>query len=57
MNFLTIFVFAFLGVALVISIIGICKINRLNEQETEETEVMKNELFKKESEENRNNKR
>ena len=55
MNFLTIFVFAFLGVALIIGIISICKINRLNEQEIEETEVMKNELFEKEAEENRNN--
>ena len=44
MNFLTIFIFAFLGVAFVIGIIGICKINPIKKQEKSETEVMENEI-------------
>ena len=54
MNFLTIFIFAFLGVAFVIGIIGICKINPIQKQEKTETEVMENEIAKEKADENRN---
>ena len=54
MNFLTIFIFAFLGVAFVIGIIGICKINPIKKQEKTETEVMENEIAKEKADENRN---
>jgi len=54
MNFLTIFIFAFLGIAFVIGIIGICKINPIKKQEKTETEVMENEIAKEKADENRN---
>ena len=54
MNFLTIFIFAFLGVAFVIGIIDICKINPIKKQEKTETEVMENEIAKERADENRN---
>ena len=54
MNFLTIFIFAFLGVAFVIGIIGIYKINPIKKQEKTETEVMENEIAKEKADENRN---
>ena len=53
-NFLTIFIFAFLGVAFVIGIIDICKINPIKKQEKTETEVMENEIAKERADENRN---
>ena len=54
MNFLTIFIFAFLGIAFVIGIISIYKINPLKKQEKSETEVMENEIAKEKADENQN---
>ena len=55
MKFLSIFIFCFLGAALAIGIVGICKINPVKTQEKSETEVIKNGLAKKESDESRCN--